>query len=578
MASISALGKAKTDFRIFLYLIWKVLGLPDPTPRQYELAEYLQNGPRRKGILGYRGIGKSWITSSFVLWLLWKNNETRILVVSASKERADSFSIFTKRLLAEVDFLQHLCPDPRKGDRDSNVAFDVRGCSPAQAPSVKSVGITGQVTGSRADFIVCDDVEVPNNSETATQREKLLIRCTELGGAVLTPDSQNPEGGVTFLGTYQVEDSLYNKLEGKGYELRIWPAEMPEDLTKYHGRLAPWVESCGLPPGTALDEKRFDEAELIERRIEYGSGGYALQFMLDTTISDENFHPLKTRDLIVMDIDVDVAPDFVVWSGGDAQTMEYLPNVGLHGDRFQEPMKVSEGFTPYVDTLMYIDPSGRGKDQTAYCILKILNAQIFLYDWGAFQGGYENATLTKLATLARDAKCNSIIVEDNFGDGMYVELLRPIVAKVIKFKRQDGEVQEGCHLEGHRATGQKEVRAIETLEPVLSGHRMVIDTKLVKRITAAKDHSTDIEAALKSGFYQMTRLTKDRGSLKFDDWIDALAGGVRWWTDRMGLDVNKEAKEREAERLDTKLQKFMDGIRGPGAPETYTTNFSKDTP
>jgi hypothetical protein len=578
MASAAALGKANADFRIFLYLIWKHLGLPDPTPRQYEIAEYLQNGPHRRGILAFRGVGKSWITSAYVLWLIWRNPELKILVVSASKERSDSFSIFTKRLLAEVDFLSHLAPNPRLGDRDSNVAFDVRGCRPAHAPSVKSVGITGQIAGSRADFIVCDDVEVPNNSETATQREKLLVRCTELGGAVLTPEAQERGGGVTYLGTYQVEDSLYNKLEDKGYTLRIWPAEMPEDHSKYHGRLTPSVAACDLAPGTPLDPDRFNSSELLERKIEYGGAGYALQFMLDTSIADENIHPLKTRDLVVMDIDLDVAPDFVVWSGGEAQTMEYLPNVGLHGDRFQSPMKVSEGFSPYQDTIMYIDPSGRGKDQTAYCILKFLNGLIFLYDWGAYQGGYEEKTLTKLAVLARDAKVNNIVIEDNFGDGMYVELMRPIVAKVIKFKDREGEKREGCGLEGHRASGQKEVRAIETLEPVLSGHRMVIDSKLVKRICAKKDHSHDIEAALKSGFFQMTRLTKERGCLKYDDWIDALSGAVRWWTEMMGLDVTKEAKERKVERLDADLARFMDNTIGKTQPLTWSSNLTKDKP
>jgi hypothetical protein len=576
MASATALGKAKVDFRVFLYLIWKHLGLPDPTPAQYEIAHFLQHGPRRKVILAFRGVGKSWITSTFVLWLLWNDINTKVLVVSASKERSDSFSIFTKRLLAEVPFLQHLAPDPRKGDRDSNVAFDVRGCGAAHAPSVKSVGITGQIAGSRADYIVCDDVEVPNNSETATQREKLVVRCAELGGAVLTPDSQNKMGGVAFLGTFQVEDSLYRKLSDKDYTLRIWPSEMPKDTSKYLGDLAPSVLTSGVAPGTPLDPKRFDTPELLERRVEYGGSGYALQFLLDTTPSAANLHPLKIRDLIVMDIDVDVAPDFVVWSGGDQQTMEYLPNVGLHGDRFQEPMKICEEFSPYQDTLMYIDPSGRGRDQTAYCIIKILNGIVWLYDWGALEGGYDNQTLTKLATLASQAKCSKIVIEDNFGDGMFGELLKPIAFKTIMFKDSDGEVRRGCDIEGHRAVGQKEVRAIETLEPVLAGHRMVIDTSLVKRIAASKERSLDPDASLKSGFFQMTRLTKERGCLKYDDWIDCLSGAVRWWTEILGLDTKKEAKERKAERLDAELLKFEEGVLGARPRQTWTSNTIKD--
>ena len=62
--------------------------------------------------------------------------------------------------------------------RWSRISFDVL-CSPHQAPSVKSVGITGQLTGSRADLMILDDVEVPGNSMTELMREKLLQLCTE---------------------------------------------------------------------------------------------------------------------------------------------------------------------------------------------------------------------------------------------------------------------------------------------------------------------------------------------------------------------------------------------------------------
>ena len=47
------------DFRNFLYLVWKHLNLPDPTDIQYEIADWMQNGPRRAVIQGFRGVGKS---------------------------------------------------------------------------------------------------------------------------------------------------------------------------------------------------------------------------------------------------------------------------------------------------------------------------------------------------------------------------------------------------------------------------------------------------------------------------------------------------------------------------------------
>ena len=103
-----------------------------------------------------------------MVWCLWNNPQLRFLIVSASKERADSFSIFVKRLLTEIPLLNHLMPGP--GQRDSNVAFEVGRQAP-QAPSVKSVGITGQITGSRANIVIADDVETPKNSATQLHGE-----------------------------------------------------------------------------------------------------------------------------------------------------------------------------------------------------------------------------------------------------------------------------------------------------------------------------------------------------------------------------------------------------------------------
>jgi hypothetical protein len=123
MANESDLKLIKSDFRNFLYLVWKHLGLPSPTPMQFDIADYLQHGPRRKIIQAMRGEGKSWITSAYVDWCLLNDPQERFLIISASKERSDSFSIFTKRLINEIPILHHL--RARNDQRDSNIAFDV---------------------------------------------------------------------------------------------------------------------------------------------------------------------------------------------------------------------------------------------------------------------------------------------------------------------------------------------------------------------------------------------------------------------------------------------------------------------
>jgi hypothetical protein len=198
----------KSDFRNFLFVVWKHLNLPDPTPIQYDIASWLQHGPKRAIIEAFRGIGKSWITSAYVCWLLLRDPNHKILVVSASKIRSDDFTTFTLRLINELPCLQHL--RPRGDQRNSKISFDVGPSQASHSPSVKSVGITGQLAGSRADTIIADDIEVPNNSATQAMQDKLSELVKEFD-AILKPG-----GRIIYLGTPQTEQSLYNKLPDRG--------------------------------------------------------------------------------------------------------------------------------------------------------------------------------------------------------------------------------------------------------------------------------------------------------------------------------------------------------------------------
>ena len=101
------------DFRNFLFLCWKHLDLPAPTPIQYEIADYMQHGDKRAVIEGFRGVGKSWVCSAFVVHQLLLDPKKNILVVSASKTRADDFSTFTLRLIHDMPILKHLIPKQR---------------------------------------------------------------------------------------------------------------------------------------------------------------------------------------------------------------------------------------------------------------------------------------------------------------------------------------------------------------------------------------------------------------------------------------------------------------------------------
>ena len=218
---MDTLDLLRGDFKLFLQALWAELDLPNPTRAQYAIADYLQHGPKRLQIQAFRGVGKSWITGAFVLWTLFNDAEKKIMIISASKERADNMSIFLQKLIIETPWLVHMRP---KSDdsRWSRVSFDIL-CSPHQAPSVKSVGITGQLTGSRADLMILDDIEVPGNSMTEMMREKLLQLCTE-AESILTPKE---DSRIMYLGTPQTTFTVYKRLAERSYKPFVWPARYP---------------------------------------------------------------------------------------------------------------------------------------------------------------------------------------------------------------------------------------------------------------------------------------------------------------------------------------------------------------
>lgn len=105
--------------------------------------------------------------------------------------------------------------------------------------------------------------------------------------------------------------------------------------------------------GLPTDPKRFDDEDLLERELSYGRSGFALQFMLDTSLSDGNKYPLKLSDLIIYSCDKDTAPEKMVY--GIFKPLIELPNVGLAGDKFYAP-EDTIGRLDYQGSVLAIDP------------------------------------------------------------------------------------------------------------------------------------------------------------------------------------------------------------------------------
>lgn len=515
------------NFWAFVYIVWHEISLPNPTPIQIDIANYLQYPPSDRIIIqGFRGVAKSFLTCAFVVWSLWKQRQVKVEIVSASGDRADANARFIKRIIYTLDFLKDMRAD--KSQLDTQNIFDVGGAVPDISPSVKSIGITGQITGTRADILIADDVEIPKNSATQAQRDKLSEAVKEFD-AILKPN-----GRIIYLGTPQTESSLYNVLQDRGYLTRIWPVQYPSASSykdQYGESLAPFVRDKLLKDptleGQPTDPLRYNAIEIAKRELSYGKAGFALQFMLNTRLSDLEKYPLKVSDLIVTSLDMYEASVKWSWATGRDQLLKDIPCTAMKGDYFYSELSRSADTQPYDMTIMAIDPSGRGKDETAYVVLKYLNGYLFLMDVGGFREGYTDLTLTQLATRAKFWNTDLVVVEENFGNGMFTKLMTPIFNKI-----------HPCGIEEVNSKGQKEFRMIDTLEPVMMRHKLIVNRPVIEQ--DFKVFSDDYNYSL---IYQMTRLCRDKQALAHDDRLDALTIGVAHFLEDM--DVNDEDKIME---------------------------------
>lgn len=550
----------KTDFKVFLALIWKHLGLPAPTPIQLSMADYLQYGPRSAVIMAFRGAAKSWITAAYALWVLYCNPQKKVMVVSGSAKRSIAFTTFCLALIRDMPLLQHL--EPTRNQRQSATLFDVGPARPDQSASLFAAGITGQIVGFRADLIVGDDVETNTNSMTVMMREKLADAIREFD-AILKPGGQ-----IRFLGTPQTNDSIYNKLPARGYSVRIWPMVYPnkEEMERYGLTLSPYIRNRVTPENThkSTEPTRFGPEEITRLRLSWGSGGWQLQFMLDTSLSDASRYPLKLRNLIVMSLEDGKGPEEVTWGPTDDLALN-VPVIGaFKGDKLHAPLAVGPRHSPWQIVKAMIDTSDQGEDETAIAIGGLLNARVGLLAVKGWVDGAAPSTILKIAKLLVRFRVNEVTIETNFGGTMFGQLLKPVLINewAIANKGKPAELHGGTTiLEEKAARVQKELRIISDLEPATQAHRVILSHDVVTEDYAeimAKDDGDTKERY--STFYQYCNLTRERDSLTHDDRIEVIGGLVGLFREQLGVNPLALARQRETEFEEDAYLKELDAL------------------
>ena len=549
------------DFRVFVGMLWHHLGLPKPTPLQLNMASYLQHGPNFSMIQAFRGAAKTWLTGAYVGWTLLWEPSTKIMLVSASQGHADGLSLFIKGMLEEVPVLTHLAV----GRRWANDKFDVNSIAFDPSPSCKSVGLKGQLTGSRADLIVPDDIEVPTNSLTEHMREDTRERTKEFRSVL------KPGGKIKWLGTPQVEASLYNGLPGLGYDMQIWPARVPANRDEYmkefvqlgsKGEIVGREIRCALSPmiqrmmdddsvlvGDPTEPSRFHEEDLGGRELEYGRAGFQLQFMLNTQAASAESHPLKLQNLMVDALDGEMAHVKYVWGNHPDACMKNGP-IGFEGDKCYYPVWRSTEMTEYSGTVIAIDPSGRGKDETAYCVMKQLFGYLFIMEVGGFVDGFSEMTLSRLAERAAFWKVNDVVTEANYGGGMFASLLQPKL------------IEAGCKAMLHDpiAGGQmKESRICDTLEPLMGAHRLIMSRDVLESdIREASQRNTTKYSLI----YQMTRMMREKGAIAHEDRLETVQMAASFFEDRVRISTSRGVERHRAKLLNKELAAWNKEVPG----------------
>lgn len=539
-----------------------------------EMITFAFTGPAKRGVLALRGFGKTWmLVAAQICWDLFRDKEMKLLVVSKSLGAAKSTLAMVKKWLRSVWFLEHLAPGPNC--LDNATQFDVAGIEPSRSPSLTAAGIDSQLPNLRAHKVYCDDGETPQNTETVDAREKLDGRVKEFV-AIASYGARE----IFYVGTFHHVETLYVKLFDRGYEFRSYPLVLPEPGWRILG-LSPILQrrlDAGAKPWEICFPHRHSP-EVVAEKLAEGRTWFLQQYGLVADTGEVNLYPLRLADLIVPDFDMSPlnAPAWVKWGvtthNGVSTKREDIRCLGFVGDGIHRQIMFSTEAKPYAAVRMHVDPSGRGADETTAGVGGFCQGLIHVPAIHGWREGTSLDTLNSIAWLARLWRVQSIHVEPNFGDGMFTQLLRPVLMKLFVRPGVDPNLPDGwtCSVDDlPSSTGQKEIRILDTLEPVTQQHRVVVAPSCLTReqvdVVDGRRKVTEIDLPYCLQ-YQIVNLTRQRKALKHDDRVECLAGVCALFTDMLDTDPARVAANDLLRKREERIRQYLSRFPGGAGDE-----------
>ncbi len=575
-AKLEKLQVAYHDFEPFLIDCMEDLMGFTCTDIQVDIGKYLQFGPQYLMIQAQRSQAKSSIVAIYAVWCLIHDPKYRVLILSAGSDVAMEIANWVIQIIMNWDILQCMRPDKAHGDRASAKAFDIhwqlKGAE--KSPSVACIGITANMQGRRADLLVPDDIESSKNGSTEIQRAQLQHLSKDF-------TSICQHGRICYLGTPQTVDSVYNALPGRGYQIRIWPGRYPTpaQMEHYGDHLAPLLteriladptlQHGGGPlgdQGKATDPILLPEESLSKKQLDQGAAYFQLQHMLNTALMDADRYPLKASDLITMPLNMDMAPGSINWMPDEQKRI----TVSGHPDgvKLYAPFSMGEELFPYEGKLIYVDPAGGGEngDETSATAVYFLHGYVFLMEQLNLPGGYADEVFDKLSQFALKHMVNKIDVEENFGHGAFAQMWRPVLLKTYKDAGHPGAPQ----IEDVYETGQKELRIIDVLEPIIARHRLIINEQVwIDDIASTQKYPAE-KRTVYTLWNQLTKLSRDKGALIHDDRLDSLAGAVRPYVERIAVDENIRIAQKQTNEAVQHMTNWLEN----GSPQQQEASNS----
>jgi hypothetical protein len=166
----------------------------------------------------------------------------------------------------------------------------------------------------------------------------------------------------------------------------------------------------------------------------------------------------------------------------------------------------------------------------------------------AYRDGYSDNTLLDILRGCKKYGATTLVVESNFGDGIVAEL----------FKKHIIQTKQRILVEEVRANVRKEERIIDTLEPILNQHRLVVNKSVVEWDYNSNRDAAPEERLLYMLFYQMSRMCRSKYAVKHDDRLDCLAQGVKYFIDALSISAQEQINLRKREEWNDILEQFID--------------------